>query len=214
MIKLGKSAKPKILCTHSSKWLDIYILDLSKGINTKYSGKKYQHEEIKIALKNETHSKCAYCESKFEHVEYGHIDHIKPKSKYPSEIYEWENLTLACTNCNTRKSDYYSAENPMINPYTDDISLHLKAVGPLITAATVYSFGRTTIKVLDLNRAPLLLKRAEKIKNLENLIELWEKESDQNVKLVLEQELRREALEDAEFSFIVKSFLLIKGVNF
>ena len=36
------------------------------------------HESAPI---DETHGKCAYCESKIKHIDYGDIEHILPKNK-------------------------------------------------------------------------------------------------------------------------------------
>lgn len=34
-----------------------------------------------------------------------HVDHIKPKSKYPELIYDYMNLQILCKGCNEEKSD-------------------------------------------------------------------------------------------------------------
>lgn len=34
-----------------------------------------------------------------------HVDHIKPKSKYPKLAYEFSNLQVLCKECNKRKSN-------------------------------------------------------------------------------------------------------------
>ena len=60
----------------------------------------YKHPDNKIALKNSTFGKCMYCESKITHIDYGDIEHIKPKSKYPTLKFTWSNLGFACTVCN------------------------------------------------------------------------------------------------------------------
>ncbi len=47
---------------------------------------------------------CMYCEGN----EATDIEHIKPRSRYPSEAFKWKNYLYACTACNSRfKGDLY-----------------------------------------------------------------------------------------------------------
>ncbi len=48
-------------------------------------------------------NKCAYCESYLMHVSYGHIEHFKPKAKYPQYCFSWDNLLLGCEVCNGKR---------------------------------------------------------------------------------------------------------------
>ena len=45
--------------------------------------------------------KCGYCEE----YDKGEVDHFRPKSKFPREVYSWSNLVFACHNCNNAKRD-------------------------------------------------------------------------------------------------------------
>jgi uncharacterized protein (TIGR02646 family) len=75
----------------------------------------YAADEVKDALRRAQHSKCAFCESLFTHIEYGDIEHFRPKGaykqktgdakKYPGYYwlaYEWSNLFYSCQLCNQR----------------------------------------------------------------------------------------------------------------
>ncbi|MBF0610282.1 MAG: HNH endonuclease [Magnetococcales bacterium] len=44
---------------------------------------------------------CSYCEKPLSHAH--EIEHIQPKDLYPGLERHWENLLLACKNCNTAK---------------------------------------------------------------------------------------------------------------
>ena len=46
---------------------------------------------------------CSYCERLIEHLP--HVEHIQPQSKHPALKGCWENLLLACVNCNATKKD-------------------------------------------------------------------------------------------------------------
>jgi len=54
------------------------------------------------------HEKCCYCETKIP--DEGHlkaVEHFKPKSVYKKLTNDWENLLLACAQCNGKKSDKF-----------------------------------------------------------------------------------------------------------
>ena len=78
--------------------------------------KRYAHSEIRSGLEAETYSKCAYCEGRVSDVAYTHIEHKLPKRKHPHLVCDWENLTIACPRCNTKKADYDAPECPLLNP--------------------------------------------------------------------------------------------------
>ena len=44
---------------------------------------------------------CAYCEE----ICRGEVDHFRPKSRFPEQVYQWSNWVLACHDCNLWKSD-------------------------------------------------------------------------------------------------------------
>ena len=75
----------------------------------------YGHDDVKERLKLMQHEKCAFCESHFNHVSYGDVEHFRPKGGWVQEAedelerpgyywlaYEWENLFLSCALCNQR----------------------------------------------------------------------------------------------------------------
>lgn len=46
---------------------------------------------------------CSYCEM---HLDFGlAVEHVQPKSRQPKKECEWDNLLLACGNCNPTKGD-------------------------------------------------------------------------------------------------------------
>lgn len=57
------------------------------------------------------HGKCCYCEQKIPKE--GHqkaVEHFKPKSIFKYFINDWDNLLLACPQCNGKKSDKFFYE--------------------------------------------------------------------------------------------------------
>lgn len=215
MIKLNKSQQPKILQDNSKQWTDEYLRALNSEIMmTDTIKNRYNHPDIKSALKKETHGKCVYCESKFEHVSYGDIEHILPKNEdaRPDMYVEWNNLTLSCEQCNrSGKHTYYDPALPLINPYIDDPIEHFQDIGPLIFHIVGDERARITEKVLKINRSSLVDRRKEAIEKIEILLNSWEKEQNPNVKEILTHELREAAGIDKEFCSTIRSFLCARG---
>ncbi len=86
----------------------------------------YAHAEVKETLLAMQHGKCAFCESKIEHISYGDVEHFRPKGgvKQASEAplirpgyywlaYDWSNLLLSCQLCNQRhKGNLFPLADP------------------------------------------------------------------------------------------------------
>ncbi|GAB6173586.1 hypothetical protein JCM15765_30640 [Paradesulfitobacterium aromaticivorans] len=215
MIKIRKGEEPEVLLHNKEAWTERYIrlLETEEEIPTSLK-LKYRDPEIKEKIIEETHGKCAYCESYIPHISFGDVEHIYPKSKRPDLIFEWSNLTLSCEQCNrTRKKDYYNPDDPIINPYIDDPSEYLIAHGPFISHYPGNRKGELTERILELNRKELIGRRLDRIKDLIPLIDKWATESNDTFKEILREQLLKEAEDDIEYSFTVKQFLVQEGID-
>lgn len=79
----------------------------------------YLAAEVKGALEELFHGKCAYCESRITHIATPDIDHFRPKAQasgidekvapdhYWWLAYEWENLYFSCHKCNRNKRNMF-----------------------------------------------------------------------------------------------------------
>ena len=148
----------------------------------------YGSTEIRKLLKRLQHNKCGYCESK---TSPGRIDHFRPKgavrqSKGSDRVhpgyywlaYRWDNLLLACEDCNLKKSDCFPLEDPgqragnhlerldreaplLLNPYVEtDPGAHLTFDGSACRPTTAR--GRETVTLLELNR-PILQEERQRV---------------------------------------------------
>ena len=120
MIKVERTKKPESLQKHEAKWIRKIkdALDLTAKATTKEEKdkatkklelaiNKYKQEDVKKILAEKMfHGKCAYCEAKITHIDYGDIEHFKPKDIFPLLAVEWQNLLLACRVCNSRNIDH------------------------------------------------------------------------------------------------------------
>ena len=174
MINVRRIDQPKILSQKARAWTQ-KLLAAQTEKDRSNAQKKYRHRNIKDDLVRMFRSKCAYCESKITHVDYGHIDHYRPKSKFPDLTFEWSNLLLACGIFNGTK---YKGEQfpevdeggPLINPCDDDPNDHFNFFyDPVARIASVYGTtdrGETTERLLGLNRHDLRDYRSRFVRKL------------------------------------------------
>lgn len=169
----------------------------------------YKHPRNKEALKNASFDKCMYCESKISHIDFAHVEHIKPKAegKFPELEFDWDNLGYACPKCNNAKSDKYHAECPYIDPYQDNPDEHFFAAGTLLLIKNGSESADLTIRDIKLNRPELLEVRLARINEIQKTLNACHRCTSPALKQLLLDELELEASEDKEFSFFVKAIL-------
>lgn len=206
MRKVTKGAIPTVLADNKETW------DAAVAQNpSDYNKNRYRDPAIKAALIAETHCKCVYCESKIGHNCPGDIEHKIPKSKMPERRFDWDNMTIGCTECNRRKLDYYDPDCMFLDPNKDDVESLVIHVGPLVFHRPGNPRSEVTIRILELDNAsrrPQLFDRKyEKLEAVRNLVERVSTEKNE----VLRRELRRVLLdwasEDSEFSGMVAAYL-------
>jgi uncharacterized protein (TIGR02646 family) len=158
----------------------------------------YADPSVKAALYGAHHGKCCYCEMKYAPA-YLHVEHFRPKSGirqrrnqkddhpgYYWLAYVWENLLLACHQCNSvQKKTLFPLANPsvrpagalshhydisleeplLIDPATDEPRDHIQFEGSSPKGLTPH--GRTTIRELGLRKSTIAReKRMVKHKHL------------------------------------------------
>jgi len=208
MIPLEKHPEPQILAQSSDKWTSEYLKHVTNQTEPPASlVQKYKLPEVKDVIKNETHEKCAYCESKITHVYPGDVEHILPKSKRPDLIFKWDNLTLACFDCNNSKRDYYNENEPLLNPYVDDPEHYFTFHGPLCVHHPGNIRGQLTRETIRLNRPSLFERRKERLEGILPLIDRSTEKAGTQLGQLLNDELMSEANPDKEYSLMVKHFL-------
>lgn len=169
----------------------------------------YKHPDNKAALASASNDKCMYCESKISHIDFAHVEHIKPKAtdKYPELAYVWENLGYSCPKCNNKKSDKYHADTPYIDPYSEQPGEHLFPYGALYFQRNGSERGELTIRDTGLNRPALVEKRMSKIQDVEKALNSAFRTTNIALRQAAIAELKNEAMPDKEYSLCVSSFL-------
>lgn len=80
-----------------------------------FDARIYGAPEVKNALRKAQHGKCAFCESRIDHIAPGDVEHFRPKAGYRRHpdgalvrpgyywlAYDWSNLFFCCPLCNQR----------------------------------------------------------------------------------------------------------------
>ncbi|MBU0754322.1 MAG: HNH endonuclease, partial [Planctomycetes bacterium] len=171
---------------------------------------------IKSKLKEETGWKCVYCESKIGHNTPGDIEHKIPSSKVDNLHFTWENLTIACTECNRRKNDYYIDGEAFLDPYIDDVEGAVQHYGPVLGWSNGNERAEITVKTLELEttiRFSLISRKIEKIEELNNIIERYVKEDSPAIKSLMKLKIKRMIEKSSEYSGMIKSIIEAKGLT-
>lgn len=216
MIRVTRLSKPAILVEKETEWLNALLRASTPGEKER-ALTKYRHRQIQEMLDRMFHGKCAYCESKIEHVSDAHIEHYRPKSKFADLTFDWENLLLACGKCNStaHKGDHFPEANedgPLLNPCLDAPEAHLRfeynAVAKLASVYGTTPRGVTTETLLGLNRPDLRAYRSRQVQRLAFIA--VRAQTDPEAQQLLTEAQR----EDAEYAAFAKSLLsLIDSLN-
>lgn len=171
--------KPSSLKKNSSRWTKELQEELAKGnksdkkkVKSIYSS--YNKPDIKETLNRMYNNHCCYCESRVGVVDYPHIEHRKPKRKYPELTFDWDNLHLACEKCNKIKGEEYNEKAPILDstigpPITKHLSYRIGLGSIDRTHKT--AMGETTIKHTKLNRGELGENRVKVYWQVMNVID-------------------------------------------
>ena len=206
MICLFQGAQPQVLVENCEAWTAEYMNWYVNRVGTE--PRRYAHPEIRSGLEAETCSKCAYCEGLINDVAWSNIEHKLPKSRHPHLVCDWENLTIACPRCNTKKGNYDVPECPLLDPYIDDVEEEVAFAGPFALPRGG-ARARATITQLDLNRAELLFARKEALEGLYNLLDLVERAANEPAMLqALWLHIDKLTATEGEFASTCRQFLV------
>jgi hypothetical protein len=178
-----------------------------KEVGSDYYKTKYRSHSIKTILLKETYHKCIYCESKIGHNTPGDVEHKHPVSLDESKRFEWNNLTIACTECNRRKNDYLNAVLMFLDPYDDDVEGKILHFGPVVFAKPDEERAEISLRILELGelekRPQLFAQKVTRLKQANNLMARIKKCHNSVLKNLLLQELSDMAKIDAEYSGMI-----------
>jgi len=118
----------------------------------------WRKDWIVDTLLSATYNKCAFSEMRLnEEGKYMQVEHFHPKSKYPDEVVEWDNLLPICNVCNSKKWNWDTKQKPLVNPMDDDPKDYFFIRNGRINARSVSDKKATdTIEQYNLNNSEQL----------------------------------------------------------
>src|SRR5690348_3103453 len=119
MRNVTRPAKPASLQRNAEQWTRNLLAAQrrqnpdSKRLRTLVD--RYKRPDVREALDKMYAGLCCYCEAEIGVVAFDHIEHRKPKARFPRNCFDWNNLHLGCPKCNQAKSDKWVARNPILD---------------------------------------------------------------------------------------------------
>lgn len=167
MHSVTRGLEPVSLKQNKETWFkelkqQIEIKGKFSKVEDKYKN-KYRQNDVKAALCDMYNRYCCYCEGDIALTGYAHIEHYKPKSKYPELCFEWNNLHQSCSKCNTNKNDKWDDDNPILNPTDDEPEKYLYFNGTILCYVQNDKRAKNTVDHLKLNQRSELMNLKTKL---------------------------------------------------
>lgn len=159
---------PAVLKEKQAEWQEKYDAKLAADPHVRPDSNKYAHKEIKDTLYAMSYGKCFYCETKLSGGN-KEVDHFVEVAIDHSKAYDWENLYLACSNCNDKIDHAKIPVTEALDPCRDsdeEIQRNITYVDELICAVAGSQKGLNTIKKFKLNTELLDLRRGQWLKKV------------------------------------------------
>jgi len=168
MRHIDRLPKPAILSDRQVEWQEKYGEKLAENPQARPDNSKYAHKEIKDRLYAMSYGKCFYCETKLSGGN-KEVDHFVEVAIDHSKAYQWDNLCLACSNCNDKMDHNAIPVTEALDPCRDsdeEIQRNITYVDELISAVPGSQKGLNTIKKYKLSTELLDMRRGQWLKKL------------------------------------------------
>jgi uncharacterized protein (TIGR02646 family) len=161
MRHLTRLPVPKILVDKKEEWTQKFL----KGNSPRPDNSKYAHDEIRSTLNAMSFHKCFYCERKLKGVP-REVDHYVEVAEAREKAFEWENLYLACSDCNKKLPNRSIPNHDTLNPcvHSDkEIMQHMTFEDEIIMVNNASTLGAQTIRKYKLDSDALDLIRVKRL---------------------------------------------------
>lgn len=172
MRHIDRLPKPKILATKEAEWQRKYNQRLTKEPHSRPDSTKYAHSDIRDTLRAMSFKKCFYCESLLS-GEASEVDHFIEVAIDHNKAFDWNNLYLACGNCNDKLNHLVVPVDVVLDPCShsdSEIQSDISYNDEQIFAVNASERGLKTIKKFKLNSDVMDLKRGRWLRKLANEI--------------------------------------------
>lgn len=163
---------PDILARKQAEWQRKYEEKLATNPQARPDSNKYAHKDIRKQLWTMSHGKCFYCESLLTDTS-KEVDHQVEVSVDPSQAYAWDNLCLACPNCNDKLPNDAIPVTAALDPCRDsdeEIRANITFEDEVIRAVPGSVKGLNTIQKYRLNTELLDSKRSKWLNRIAKVI--------------------------------------------
>lgn len=167
----------------------------------------YRHNDIKQSVKDITKSKCVFCESLIEIIDYPNIEHFYPKSVHPKFAFKWSNLLPSCRRCNIPKDNFDTKRNPFIHPVNNDPCHYLTYRDLKVYALNDNIEAMNTILKCDLNRTDLMRTRSHL------LISFYDTENQLDKSNIVYKRLTQKAAKLKHADNVLKSLMNLHSIS-
>ncbi len=120
MMKLYRPNAPDFLAENADNWGKEWEKKQKQG--KQFGWKVFEGEPVNKRilpiLKEMTKEHCSFCDGFTGETSRDTIEHFKPKSIYPREAYQWDNLFLCCDLCQSTKGEKFDEQ--LLKPDDDD----------------------------------------------------------------------------------------------
>lgn len=210
---INRLSKPAILVEKEQEWTANFLASGEKRPDSS----KYGNPKIKSLLFTMSHNKCYYCEQQLKGVP-SEIDHFIEVSERRDLAYNWENLYLACHNCNGKVPNRDISVTSVLNPCIDsdeEIMQHLTFEDEEIIAKNNSEKGLKTIIKYRLSSEDLDAIRGKFLKQFhKKIIELQTIRIKENRKLNVEETKSLLRFSEPNFPFSLMFKIQLKKYNF
>lgn len=199
MIRVKRLDEPSVLAEKKAEWQSKYDASAKR----RPESKQYAHPQIVARLRTMSHGKCFYCEASGKMT----VDHYIEVAERRDLTFAWENLYLACPDCQGKKLPNKTIPaSDCVDPCDEatDPADHLTFDAESISWRTPR--GEQTVKKYQLNRELLDLERARSLRAFcDEVIGLTRTKSLKEIGPAERERLLRYGRGDAPFSSMFRA---------
>jgi hypothetical protein len=203
VIRVPRLDEPRILAERKAAWQAAFDEKRAAG-KKRPESKQYAHKEIVERLMTMSHNKCFYCEAQGRLT----VDHYLEVEERPELAFTWENLYLACDECQRKVPNQSLPAVDCVNPCDASIdpAEHLGFDAEFIRWKSPR--GQATVKKYRLSSKELDNQRRRELRRFdEELHEISRTKGWAQATAVERASLRRYARADAPFSAMFRDLL-------
>ncbi len=248
MIRINRkinSDPPEILVTKGDAETEKLKAEFnSDNLDFKFKPNIYGHKQVKKTIIDLQNNKCCFCESSFNHVSPGDVEHYRPKAGWIQNkekvnkpgyywlTYNWDNLFVSCEICNREnKKNFFPLSNPsqralnhnqnildeeplFIHPVNDDPELYIAFIDEIAITINGNARGNVTIEKLGLNRLTLNDDRRKNLEFIKVIYNLALGHPETNQRQAAQEFLINFQTDETEYASMLRSYFLKNPINF